>query len=66
MEAPVLSAERGTSDAETPVLEIRGLSKVFQVNGSRHAVLDGITFNAGRGELICLLGRSGCGKSREA
>jgi len=63
MKAPALSAERETADAGMPVLEIRGLGKAFQVNGSRHAVLDGISFNAGRGELICLLGRSGCGKS---
>lgn len=54
-------------DRETPgpkpVLEIRGLSKVYQWNGSSKLVLTGITFDAQRGELICLLGRSGCGKS---
>lgn len=46
-----------------PLLEVRGLSKVFQVNGSPKSILEGIDLTAGRGELICLLGRSGCGKS---
>jgi NitT/TauT family transport system ATP-binding protein len=46
-----------------PILEIKDLTKVFQVNGTPHSVLEGITFYAARRELICLLGRSGCGKS---
>ncbi len=50
-------------DAVTPIVEIRDLSKVFEVNGSSLSVLEGITLDASPGELICLLGRSGCGKS---
>ena len=45
------------------VLEVKNLSKNFQVNGISIPVLEGITFDAAHGELICLLGRSGYGKS---
>jgi len=46
-----------------PLLEVKGVSKVFKVNGSPKSILEGIDLTAGCGELICLLGRSGCGKS---
>lgn len=46
-----------------PVLEVRKLKKVFQVDGGSKLALDDLDFKVGRGELICLLGRSGCGKS---
>jgi len=45
------------------ILEISGLRKVFEVNGSFHTVLEDINLRAEGGELICILGRSGCGKS---
>jgi NitT/TauT family transport system ATP-binding protein len=48
---------------ESPFLEVRGVAKVFHVNGSAKTALAGIDLTARRGELICLLGRSGCGKS---
>ena len=42
-----------------PVLRIRGLGKDFGPN----TVLDGIDFEVGRGETVCVLGPSGSGKS---
>ncbi len=45
------------------VLEIRGLRKVFEIDGSFHTVLEDVTLRAEGGEMICILGRSGCGKS---
>lgn len=45
------------------ILEINNLRKVFPVNGTFLAVLDGIDFSVKSGEMICILGRSGCGKS---
>ena len=45
------------------ILEILGLRKVFEINGSFHTVLENINLSADGGELICILGRSGCGKS---
>lgn len=45
------------------LLEVKNLGKVFQWNASSKRVLEGITFDVTRGELVCLLGRSGCGKT---
>ncbi len=53
--APVQSRQR--------ILEIRGLSKTFPGAGSFQKVLDGIDVGVERGEMICILGRSGCGKT---
>lgn len=47
--------------AET--LQIGNLSKIFVVNDSHVTVLDDISFSASTGEMICILGRSGCGKT---
>jgi NitT/TauT family transport system ATP-binding protein len=44
-------------------LEVRHLSKRYDVNGSHVDVLDRISFSAKTGEMICILGRSGCGKT---
>ena len=48
-----------TGAATEPVLRIRGLGKEFGAN----TVLDGIDFDVGRGETVCVLGPSGSGKS---
>ncbi|MBE9582177.1 MAG: ABC transporter ATP-binding protein [Proteobacteria bacterium] len=45
------------------ILEINNLRKVFRINGSFLTVLDGIDFGVKSGEMICILGRSGCGKT---
>src|SRR5215469_2629697 len=42
-----------------PYLEFRGVSKSF----GDHKVLDNVSFNAMPGETLCILGRSGVGKS---
>ena len=49
---------RGGGD-DQPVLRVRGLGKDFGAN----TVLDGINFDVGRGETVCVLGPSGSGKS---
>lgn len=41
------------------MLEIRDIAKSFGVT----PVLHGVSFEAGRGEIVCLLGPSGCGKT---
>jgi ABC-2 type transport system ATP-binding protein len=57
-EAAVKQPEpRSTTDMVT--LEARGLTKLF---GSRTAV-DGVSFSACRGEVVCLLGPNGAGKT---
>jgi peptide/nickel transport system ATP-binding protein len=46
-----------------PVLEVDGLSvDIATPSGPLHAVRD-ISFTIGRGEAVCLVGESGCGKS---
>lgn len=45
------------------VLEIHGLNKTFQINGQFRNVLEQIDFCVRPGEMICILGRSGCGKT---
>jgi NitT/TauT family transport system ATP-binding protein len=48
---------------EKPILQIDRLRKVFEVGGSFLTVLDGLDFRVKSGEMICILGRSGCGKT---
>jgi NitT/TauT family transport system ATP-binding protein len=46
-----------------PVLEVVNVSKHFDLNGSARSVLNDISFSAASGEMICIIGRSGCGKT---
>ncbi len=46
-----------------PLLEIGNLGKVFHVRPAFLTVLEGLDFKVKRGEMICVLGRSGCGKT---
>ncbi len=52
---------------ETPdtgaILRVDHLSKEFQLNGTGQHVLEDIHFTVQRGELICIVGKSGCGKT---
>ena len=58
------------SDANAPVLQVVDLKKYFPIHrgvlsrvvGQVHAV-DGVSFEIARGETLCLVGESGCGKS---
>src|SRR3954463_4849583 len=52
--------QRGTTGASIPA-EL-GLKDVSQVYGSVRA-LDGVSVTIRPGELVCLLGQSGCGKT---
>ncbi len=58
--------------SETPLIEIRNLRKTFQVGQGLfrgklplHAV-DGVSLQVGRGEVLGLVGESGCGKTTVA
>lgn len=46
-----------------PLLEAVGICKSYPLNGSVHQVLEGIRFTVRQGELTCVTGRSGCGKT---
>jgi phospholipid/cholesterol/gamma-HCH transport system ATP-binding protein len=52
-------AERGQFDSSAPAITVAGLAKAFGAN----PVLDGLDFSVGTGETVCVLGRSGTGKS---
>jgi NitT/TauT family transport system ATP-binding protein len=44
-------------------ISLRGVSKAFGHGGSAVVALDNITLDVARGEFVCLVGASGCGKS---
>jgi peptide/nickel transport system ATP-binding protein len=45
------------------ILEVRELVTSFPANGSRAAVVDGVSLHVDAGEVLALVGESGCGKS---
>lgn len=48
----------------TALLEVRDLRiSVPARDGDRALAVDGVSFDVGRGELLALVGESGCGKS---
>ena len=46
-----------------PLLEIKGITKHFKLGKGQIQALENINFEVASGELICLIGRSGCGKT---
>jgi NitT/TauT family transport system ATP-binding protein len=48
---------------EIPILELRGVSKTYALNGARIDALADATLAVRKGEFVCLIGASGCGKS---
>jgi nitrate/nitrite transport system ATP-binding protein len=46
---------------DRPFLEVRGLEKTFP--GAPEPVFDAVNFNIERGEFVCIIGHSGCGKT---
>ncbi|MHC4982682.1 MAG: ABC transporter ATP-binding protein [Planctomycetota bacterium] len=45
------------------VLEVEDLKTYFYVDGEVLRAVDGVTFSVGRGQVLALVGESGCGKS---
>jgi oligopeptide/dipeptide ABC transporter ATP-binding protein len=65
-----MSAAPDSTDAAKPLLEVEGLAKYFATGGGllrraepRLRAVDGVSFALARGETLCLVGESGCGKS---
>ncbi len=46
-----------------PILELKGVSKQFELQGQRIEALRDANMQVRKGEFICLIGASGCGKS---
>jgi peptide/nickel transport system ATP-binding protein len=52
------------STADTaPILEVRGLTIGLPAGGDRATAVRNVSFQVGRGEIVCLVGESGSGKS---
>jgi oligopeptide/dipeptide ABC transporter ATP-binding protein len=47
----------------TPLLEVRDLRISFPTAGTRVFAVDGVSFTLARGEMLAVVGESGCGKS---
>ena len=52
--------------SEGPLLDVRGLRTVFDGPRGEVPAVDGVSFTIGRGEILGLVGESGCGKSLTA
>lgn len=46
-----------------PLIEVRGLVKVYRTGDMELRALDGVSFSVGRGEFVAVMGPSGSGKS---
>src|SRR5688572_15624435 len=60
--APRRDAERAT-DPAAPILEMRGLTIGLPAGSDRSTAVRDVSFEVGRGEILCLVGESGSGKS---
>lgn len=54
---------RQTDSAATPLLDVRGLGVAFGRAAAAVPVVEGVDLQVARGETVCLVGESGCGKS---
>lgn len=46
-----------------PLIQVRGVSKAFLVDGQPRSVFSDVSFDIPRGQFLTLIGASGCGKS---
>ena len=58
-----MSNERMSTEAPagSQFLRVEGLAKTYA--GTREPVFDGVNFGVARGEFVCIIGHSGCGKT---
>jgi NitT/TauT family transport system ATP-binding protein len=63
MEAVMTAADASLAVDSAPAVAVAGLSKVYGHGPSEVLALDRITLEVERGELVCLVGASGCGKT---
>jgi len=50
-------------DTSNPILDLRGVTKQFELQGQRIEALRDAHLSVRKGEFVCLIGASGCGKS---
>ena len=56
----------GSAVPALPLLSVRGLTTTLYTRGGPVTAIDAIDFDVARGEIVALLGESGCGKSLTA
>jgi peptide/nickel transport system ATP-binding protein len=57
------STEVAGGPVALPLLEVQGLRVSFSTPAGRARAVDGVSFAVHRGETVCVVGESGCGKS---
>src|SRR5688572_5328067 len=60
---PASERKRRRERGEKPLLEVKGLKTSFTTRDGLVRAVDGIDFSVDRGEIMGLVGESGCGKS---
>src|SRR5262245_15153252 len=49
--------------SDAPILQVQGLTIALPAGGDRGTAVRDVSFEVGRGEILCLVGESGSGKS---
>ena len=62
-ERPNTMSETSAQQGSGPVVRLRNVTKEYHLEGKSLPVLQGVSLDAGRGEIIAVVGRSGAGKS---